>query len=143
LASADVHRNVAGGRFGVISFVAPDSFTVFLSLSLMVGSMVIGGLASISGAFFGALVVRPSPQRRRPHFRRNPVRSIRAMFDPVGCMSCQPALLAPSNWAGKLRAGARAGPKPEMQTLPFNFKGSHHVVQKAFPRRKPAADQAV
>jgi branched-chain amino acid transport system permease protein len=50
------------GALGAISvaFVAPDSFTVFLSLSLMVG-MVIGGLASISGAFFGALVVQFVP----------------------------------------------------------------------------------
>jgi len=44
----------------VVAFVAPDSFTVFLSLSLMVG-MVIGGLASIWGALFGALVVQFVP----------------------------------------------------------------------------------
>jgi len=43
-----------------VAFVAPDSFTVFLSLSLMVG-MVIGGLASIWGALFGALVVQFVP----------------------------------------------------------------------------------
>jgi branched-chain amino acid transport system permease protein len=52
---------VAGGLGAVaVAFVAPDSFTVFLSLSLMVG-MVIGGLASISGALFGALVVQFVP----------------------------------------------------------------------------------
>ena len=52
---------VAGALGAIaVAFVAPDSFTVFLSLSLMVG-MVIGGLASISGAFFGALVVQFVP----------------------------------------------------------------------------------
>jgi branched-chain amino acid transport system permease protein len=52
---------VAGALGAIaVAFVAPDSFTVFLSLSLMVG-MVIGGLASISGAIFGALVVQFVP----------------------------------------------------------------------------------
>ena len=52
---------VAGALGAIaVAFVAPDSFTVFLSLSLVVG-MVIGGLASISGAFFGALVVQFVP----------------------------------------------------------------------------------
>ena len=52
---------VAGALGAIaVAFVAPDSFTVFLSLSLMVG-MVIGGLASIWGALFGALVVQFVP----------------------------------------------------------------------------------
>ena len=38
----------------VIQFVAPDSFTVFLSITLLVG-VVVGGLASIPGAIFGGL----------------------------------------------------------------------------------------
>ena len=44
----------------VIQFVAPDSFTVFLSLSLVIG-VVIGGLASISGAIWGALFIQFIP----------------------------------------------------------------------------------
>jgi branched-chain amino acid transport system permease protein len=44
----------------VIQFVAPDSFTVFLSISLVVG-VVIGGLASISGAIWGALFIQFIP----------------------------------------------------------------------------------
>lgn len=44
----------------VVAFVAPDSFTMFLSLSLMVG-VVIGGLASISGAVYGALFLQFVP----------------------------------------------------------------------------------
>jgi branched-chain amino acid transport system permease protein len=50
------------GALGAISiqFVAPDSFTVFLSISLLVG-VVIGGLASISGAIYGALFIQFVP----------------------------------------------------------------------------------
>lgn len=44
----------------VIQFVAPDSFTIFLSISLVVG-IVIGGLASIQGAIFGALFIQFIP----------------------------------------------------------------------------------
>jgi branched-chain amino acid transport system permease protein len=44
----------------VVQFVAPDSFAVGLSISLLVGS-VVGGLASISGAVFGAFFVQFIP----------------------------------------------------------------------------------
>ncbi|MCL4699041.1 MAG: branched-chain amino acid ABC transporter permease, partial [Burkholderiaceae bacterium] len=44
----------------VIAFVSPDSFTITLSIFLLVG-MVVGGLASISGAFFGALFIQFVP----------------------------------------------------------------------------------
>lgn len=44
----------------VIQFVAPDTFNSFLSLTFLVG-IVIGGLASVSGALFGALFVQFVP----------------------------------------------------------------------------------
>jgi branched-chain amino acid transport system permease protein len=46
------------GALGAIAvqFVAPDSFNVFLSLTFLVG-IVIGGLASLSGALYGALFI--------------------------------------------------------------------------------------
>ena len=44
----------------VIQFVAPDSFNVFLSITLVVG-VVIGGLASIPGAICGALFIQFIP----------------------------------------------------------------------------------
>jgi branched-chain amino acid transport system permease protein len=44
----------------VIAFVAPDSFDVFRSITFLVG-IVIGGLASISGAVFGALFIQFVP----------------------------------------------------------------------------------
>ena len=44
----------------VIQFVAPDSFNVFVSITLVVG-VVIGGLASIPGAIYGALFIQFIP----------------------------------------------------------------------------------
>ncbi|MDM0113857.1 branched-chain amino acid ABC transporter permease [Variovorax sp. J22R133] len=44
----------------VVQFVAPDSFSVFLSITLIVG-VVVGGLASIQGAIFGALFIQFIP----------------------------------------------------------------------------------
>ena len=40
----------------VVAFVSPDSFTVSLSIFLLVG-VVVGGLASIPGAIFGAIFI--------------------------------------------------------------------------------------
>jgi branched-chain amino acid transport system permease protein len=52
---------VAGSLGAVaVAFVAPDSFTIFLSISLLVG-MVVGGLASITGALWGALFIQFVP----------------------------------------------------------------------------------
>ena len=50
------------GALGALAtqFVSPDSFTLFLSISFIVG-VVIGGVATISGAFFGALFVEFVP----------------------------------------------------------------------------------
>jgi len=44
----------------VVAFVAPDSFTVFLSITFLVG-LVVGGLASIPAAIFGALFIQFIP----------------------------------------------------------------------------------
>lgn len=44
----------------VIQYVAPDSFNILLSISLLTG-VVIGGLASISGAIFGAFFIQFVP----------------------------------------------------------------------------------
>ncbi|MDQ6628495.1 MAG: branched-chain amino acid ABC transporter permease [Pseudomonadota bacterium] len=56
-----VYTGMAGALGAIaIQFVAPDSFTIFLSITLVVG-VVVGGLASISGAFFGALFIQFIP----------------------------------------------------------------------------------
>jgi branched-chain amino acid transport system permease protein len=44
----------------VVSYVSPDSFTVQLSIFLLVG-VVVGGLGSIPGAIFGALFIQFVP----------------------------------------------------------------------------------
>lgn len=52
---------VAGALGAIaIQFVAPDSFNVFLSITLLVG-IVVGGLASVPGAIFGAFFVQYVP----------------------------------------------------------------------------------
>ncbi len=56
-----MYTGVAGALGAiVIQFVAPDSFTIFLSITLVVG-VVIGGLASISGALYGAVFIQFIP----------------------------------------------------------------------------------
>ena len=56
-----LYTGVAGALGAIaIQFVAPDSFNIFLSIMLLVG-IVIGGLASISGALYGALFIQFVP----------------------------------------------------------------------------------
>jgi branched-chain amino acid transport system permease protein len=55
------YTSVAGGLSAVaVQFVAPDSFTVFLSITLLVGA-VVGGLSSLSGAVYGAVFIQFVP----------------------------------------------------------------------------------
>ena len=52
---------VAGALGAIcVAFVSPDSFSVLLSISFLVG-VVIGGLASIPGAIFGAIFIQFVP----------------------------------------------------------------------------------
>jgi branched-chain amino acid transport system permease protein len=56
-----LYTGVAGALNAIaVQFVAPDSFQQFLSITLVVG-IVVGGLASISGAFYGALFIQFIP----------------------------------------------------------------------------------
>ena len=56
-----MYTGVAGGLSAIaVQFVAPDSFDIFLSIKFLIG-IVIGGLASISGAIFGALFIQFIP----------------------------------------------------------------------------------
>ncbi|MSQ63781.1 MAG: branched-chain amino acid ABC transporter permease [Betaproteobacteria bacterium] len=56
-----MYTGVAGALSAIaIQFVAPDSFNIFLSITFLVG-IVIGGLASISGALYGALFIQFIP----------------------------------------------------------------------------------
>jgi branched-chain amino acid transport system permease protein len=56
-----LYTGVAGALGAiVVQFVAPDSFTAVLSINFLIG-VVIGGLASISGAVWGALFIQFVP----------------------------------------------------------------------------------
>jgi len=56
-----MYTGVAGALGAIaIQFVAPDSFDIFLSIVFLVG-IVIGGLASIPGALYGALFIQFVP----------------------------------------------------------------------------------
>jgi branched-chain amino acid transport system permease protein len=56
-----MYTGVAGALGAIaVQFVAPDSFSIFLSISFLVG-MVVGGLASISGAIYGAVFIQFVP----------------------------------------------------------------------------------
>ena len=55
------YTGIAGALSAIaVQFVAPDSFTMFLSISLLVG-VVVGGLASLSGAVWGAIFIHFIP----------------------------------------------------------------------------------
>lgn len=57
-----LYTGIAGGLSAVVvQFVAPDSFSIFLSITLLVG-VVIGGLSSISGAIYGGIFIQFIPQ---------------------------------------------------------------------------------
>ena len=56
-----MYTGIAGALGAItIQFVAPDSFNVFVSITFLVG-IVVGGLASISGAIYGALFIQFVP----------------------------------------------------------------------------------
>ena len=56
-----MYTGIAGSLGAIaIQFVAPDSFNIFVSIVFLVG-IVIGGLASISGAIYGALFIQFVP----------------------------------------------------------------------------------
>jgi branched-chain amino acid transport system permease protein len=56
-----MYTGVAGALGAIaVQFVAPDSFNVFLSITFLVG-IVVGGLASLSGALYGAIFIQFVP----------------------------------------------------------------------------------
>jgi branched-chain amino acid transport system permease protein len=56
-----MYTGVAGALSAIaIQYVAPDSFNIFVSIVFVVG-IVVGGLASISGALYGALFIQFVP----------------------------------------------------------------------------------
>jgi len=102
-----MYTGVAGALGAIaVQFVAPDSFNIFLSILLLVG-IVIGGLASISGALYGALFIQFVPNIADELSKAAPW----AIF---GIFMIAFVYLMPTGVAGAVRlALARAGKKRE------------------------------
>jgi branched-chain amino acid transport system permease protein len=56
-----LYTGIAGALGAIaVQFVAPDSFTFLLSITILVG-VVVGGLATLSGAVYGAIFIQFVP----------------------------------------------------------------------------------
>lgn len=71
----------------VVAFVAPDSFTITLSIFLLVG-VVVGGMASIPGALFGAVFIQFVPDIADGLSKSAPAAIYGALL--IGCMYLLP-----------------------------------------------------
>jgi branched-chain amino acid transport system permease protein len=92
-----MYTGVAGALGAiVIAFVAPDSFTLLLSVSLLVG-LVVGGVGWIPGAIFGALFVSFVP-----NIAESLSKGLSGAF--YGAILLVVIYLAPSGVAGLFRA---------------------------------------
>ncbi len=79
---------LAGALGGiVVAFVSPDSFTVNLSIFLLVG-VVVGGLASIPGAIFGGIFIQFVPNIADEISRSAPAAIYGVLL--IGCMYLMP-----------------------------------------------------
>jgi branched-chain amino acid transport system permease protein len=118
-----MYTGVAGALGAiVVQFVAPDSFSPFLSISFLVG-VVVGGLASISGAVFGGLVVEFIPNVADSISKAAPW-AIYGIF-LIGFM-----YLMPSGVAGALRALATRKKRSAEVAVPL-ARNSQEVPQKS------------
>jgi branched-chain amino acid transport system permease protein len=87
-----LYTGIAGALSAlVVQFVAPDSFNIFLSISLLVG-IVVGGLASIAGAIFGALFIQFVPTYAQDISKAAPW-AVYGLF-LLGCMYVMPTGIA-------------------------------------------------
>jgi len=75
----------------VVAFVAPDSFDVFLSITLLTG-IVIGGFGTISGPIYGALFIQFVPNWAQDISKAAPW-AIFGLF-LIGCMYVMPRGIA-------------------------------------------------
>jgi branched-chain amino acid transport system permease protein len=107
------YTGVAGALSAlVIAFVAPDAFNVFLSITFLTG-IVIGGLASISGAIFGAIFIQFVPNWAQDISKAAPW-AIYGVF-LIGFMYVMPRGIA---GALRLAAARWLRPRPEPPAAP-------------------------
>jgi branched-chain amino acid transport system permease protein len=92
-----MYTGIAGALGAIVTqFVAPDSFPLQLSLYFLVG-IVVGGMASIVGAVFGAIFIEFVPNVANAISEAAPGAIYGAFL--IGCM-----YLMPDGVAGRLRA---------------------------------------
>jgi branched-chain amino acid transport system permease protein len=110
-----MYTGIAGALGAIaVQFVAPDSFNVFLSIVFLVG-IVVGGLASISGAIYGAIFIQFVPNLADEISKAAPW----AIF---GLIMIGFVYLMPSGIAGALRLlGARLARK-DPDPVPMKVK---------------------
>lgn len=102
------YTGVAGALSAtVVGFVSPDSFTVSLSIILLVG-VVVGGLASIGGAVFGAIFIQFVPNIADSVSKSAPAAVYGVLL--IALMYLMPAGVA--GLAHRLRGGLRR-PRPQ------------------------------
>jgi branched-chain amino acid transport system permease protein len=118
------YTGVAGALGAVVvAFVSPDSFTFFLSISFLVG-VVVGGLASIPGAIFGAIFIQYVPNIADDISKSAPwaiygIFLILLMYlMPTGVMGMLRMLWARMRPAAAARIGAVRDPVPGAGPLP-------------------------
>jgi branched-chain amino acid transport system permease protein len=107
------YTGVAGALSALaVAFVAPDAFNVFLSITLLVG-IVIGGLASVAGAVYGAFFIQFVPNWAQDISKAAPW-AIYGVF-LILFMYVMPRGIAGSlrlGWARARRALGGTGPAP-------------------------------
>ncbi|MDP3139621.1 MAG: branched-chain amino acid ABC transporter permease [Burkholderiaceae bacterium] len=87
-AVSTMYTGIAGALGAIaVQFASPDSYGLFLSISLLVG-VVVGGLGTISGAIFGAAVIQFVPNIADQVSKAAPW-AIYGLF-LIGCMYLMP-----------------------------------------------------
>ena len=143
-----LYTGVAGALGAIaIQFVAPDSFNIFLSITLLVG-VVIGGLASISGAFFGALFIQFIPNVADQISKAAPWAIYGVVLIAFMYVDADRRRRVSCAWRGR---GWRGGAPPRARVDPtrsFIQHGARHEPRPSFasaaaPRSAPALGAAV
>jgi branched-chain amino acid transport system permease protein len=95
-----------------VQYVSPDSFSLFLSITFLVG-VVIGGLATLSGPVFGAILIG-----LLPNFAEQISKSAAGAVYGVLLIAC--VFLMPSGVAGALRWLRSRFTKPMLKQNPIS-----------------------
>ena len=107
----------------VVAFVSPDSFTVQLSIFLLVG-VVVGGLASIPGAIFGAIFIQFVPNlsdalsKSAPAAIYGVIMIVLMYLMPGGVMYMVRSAFA--RWRGFAGSSGQPAPAAAVNVLPVN-----------------------